>query len=220
MAPVMTCNAHRIYPHIALVHTSRHAGPAPTLHRRGGRTAFASALGQDANLDLQVTYAIHSSTPCDPPTPLTSRCLMALGLDPQALHEQALHNLLRKAGPNIATQDLTAYKVLVTGDDLEASMLLLPELWASLSQGFKGELIATVPSQNALYYMDSGATLTIAGVVIETAAMLELMCLSAARVKAEAGVHGLSDKVLALTPEGWKVRGTLHAHASVLAAGG
>jgi hypothetical protein len=32
-------------------------------------------------------------------------------------------------------------------------------------------------------------------------------------------MHALSDKVIALTPEGWKVRGTFEAHEAVLPAG-
>ncbi|SEK14266.1 hypothetical protein SAMN05444746_11433 [Variovorax sp. OK212] len=237
MAPVMNCTPHRthprVYPRIAHADTLRGPGPGPgsaagpeptldaldTLTPHGVRRAFTSALGQDAKLDLQVTYTIDSpapSTPGAPAMPLTSRCLMGMGLDPQALHEQALDNLQRKAGANIATQDLTVYKALVTGHDLEASMLVLPELWARLSRGFKGELIAAVPSQNALYYMDSGAKLEIAGEPISASTMLQLMCSSAARVKAEAGARGLSDQVIALTPEGWKVRGTFEAHAAAL----
>jgi hypothetical protein len=46
--------------------------------------------------------------------------------------------------------------------------------------------------------------------------MLGLMCSAAAEVKAEAGPHGLSDKVMALTPDGWHVRGTFGDHASAL----
>lgn len=225
MPAVMNCNLPRIYPRLAHADVRQGRGPAPLSPPDShaldesdepaapARAAFTSALAGD--LDLQVTYAIDSPTASEL---LTPQRLADLGLDPQALHAQAVGNLLRKAGPNIATQDLTVYKALVTGDGLEACMLLLPELWARLSEGFNGELIAAVPSQSALYFMDSRATLEIAGEPISTATMLELMCASAARVKAEAGAQALSDKVIALTPEGWKVRGTFEAHASALGA--
>lgn len=218
MPGAMNCNPPRIYPRITrpdFLHESEpmpDTAPTSTGHH-SAQAPVARAIAGD--VDLRVTYAI------DFPTQritLTHGYMKQLGLDAQGLHAQAVDNLHRKAGPKAATQDLVAYKALVTGDGLEACMLLLPDLWAKLSNGFKGELIAVVPSKDALYFMDSQATLTVAGQPISTTTRLALMCSAAARVKAEAGAHGLSDQVIALTPEGWKVRGTFEAHASVLPA--
>ncbi|MGJ7528882.1 hypothetical protein ACSFB7_24440 [Variovorax sp. GB1P17] len=214
----MNCNPPRIYPRITRPDFLHESEPMPDTattpegHPRA-QTPVARAVAGD--VDLRVTYAIEFPTQR---TTLTHGYMKQLGLDAQGLHAQAVDNLHRKANSKAATQDLVAYKALVTGDGLEACMLLLPDLWAKLSTGFKGELIAVVPSKDALYFMDSQATLTVAGQPISTTTRLALMCSAAARVKAEAGAHGLSDQVIALTPEGWKVRGTFGAHASVLPA--
>lgn len=218
MRGVMNCLPPCIYPRITRPDFLDNAAPRPGIAPAPGgqykaQTPIARAVAGD--IDLRVTYAIDFPTQR---TTLTHGCMKQLGLDAQGVHAQAVENLQRKTSQKVATQDLVAYKALVTGDDLEACMLLLPDLWAGLSKGFKGELIAVVPSKNALYFMDSRATLTIAGQPVSTTTRLALMCSAATRVRAEAGAQGLSDQVIALTPDGWKVRGTFGAHEAVLPA--
>jgi hypothetical protein len=165
--------------------------------------------------DLLMTFAVDTPTQF---VTLTQEGMEETGLDPQSLYELAIDNMLRQVAHNLDTQDLVMYKALVTGDGFEACMLLLPDLWEQLSLGFKGELIAVVPSRSVIYFMDSGASFEARGKSITAETMLGLMCSAAAEVKAEAGPHGLSDKVMALTPDGWHVRGTFEDHASALEA--
>lgn len=187
------------------------------IEARGGnreaQTPVAYPFAGDS--DLLMTFALDTPTQF---VTLTQAGMEETGLDPQSLFELAIDNMLRLVEPNLGTQDLVMYKALVTGDGFEACMLLLPDLWAQLSQGFKGELLAVVPSRNVIYFMDSGASFDAGGESITAGTVLRLMCSAAAEVRAEAGPHGLSDKVIALTPDGWCVRGTFEAHAAALEA--
>jgi uncharacterized protein YtpQ (UPF0354 family) len=209
----------RIYPRIK--HASFLDAVQPMLDRiealggsREAQTPVAFPLAGDAG--LLVTYAI------DEPTQfisLTQERMDELGLDAQALCVLAVENLVQKALPNVGAQDLVMYQALVTGDDFEACMLLLPGLWEVLSEGFEGELLAVVPSRNTVYFMDSRAKCDLAGQHLTPRTRLDLMCATAADIKVQAREHGLSDKVMALTPAGWQSRGTFEDHAMALEVG-
>lgn len=214
----MKPNPPRIYPRIK--HVSFLDTVQPMLDRieaqggnREAQTPVAHPLAGDAG--LLVTYAIDEPAQ---PVPLTQERMDELGLDAQELHDLAVENLIRKAGANIGAQDLVMYKALVAGDEFEASTLLLPGVWERLSEGFEGELLAVVPSRNTVYFMDSGAKRQLAGQQLTAKTMLDLMCATAADIKVQAREHGLSDKVMALTPDGWQIRGTFADHAAALAA--
>jgi len=214
----MKPNPPRIYPRIK--HVSFLDTVLPMLDRieaeggnREAQTPVARRLAGDAG--LLVTYAIDEPAQ---PVPLTQERMDELGLDAQELHELAVENLIRKAGSNIGAQDLVMYKALVAGNDFEASTLLLPGVWERLSEGFEGELLAVVPSRNTVYFMDSGAKRQLAGQQLTARTMLDLMCATAADIKVQAREHGLSDKVIALTPDGWQIRGTFQDHAAALIA--
>lgn len=214
----MKPNPPRIYPRIK--HVSFLDAVQPMLDRieaqggsREAQTPVAYPLAADAG--LLVTYAIDEPAQ---PVPLTQERMDELGLDAQELHELAVENLIRRAGSNIGAQDLVMYQALVAGDEFEASTLLLPGIWEKLSEGFEGELLAVVPSRNTVYFMDSGARRQLAGQQLTARTMLDLMCATAADIKVQAREHGLSDKVIALTPDGWQIRGTFSDHAAALAA--
>lgn len=214
----MKPNPPRIYPRIK--HVSFLDAVQPMLDRieaeggnREAQTPVAHRLAGDAG--LLVTYAIDEAAQ---PVPLTQERMDELGLDAQELHELAVENLIRKTGPNLGAQDLVMYKALVAGDEFEASTLLLPGVWERLSEGFEGELLAVVPSRNTVYFMDSGARRQLAGQQLTARTMLDLMCATAADIKVQAREHGLSDKVIALTPDGWQIRGTFQDHAAALSA--
>jgi uncharacterized protein YtpQ (UPF0354 family) len=214
----MNPNPPRIFPRIK--HASFLDAVQPLLDRiealggnREAQTPVAFPLAGDAG--LLVTYAIDEPAQF---VSLTQERMDELGLDAHELHALAVENLIQKAGPNIGTQDLVMYKVLVTGDDFEACALLLPGLWEALSEGFEGELLAVVPSRNTVYFMDSGAKRELAGQQLTARTMLDLMCATAADIKVQAREHGLSDKVIALTPNGWQIRGTFEDHATALGA--
>lgn len=196
----MKPDPHRIYPRIEALGGHRPA-QAPV--------AFPFA----GNAGLLVTYAI------DEPAhfvSLTQAHTDALSLDAHQLHALAMRNLVRKVLPSVGAQDLVMYQALVAGNGFEASMLLLPSLWEVLSEGFEGELLAVVPSSNTVYFMDSRGKCELAGQQLTARTRLGLMCATAADIKVQARAHGLSDKVMALTPGGWQIRGSLDDHALVL----
>ncbi|HEX7864579.1 MAG TPA: hypothetical protein VF555_06495 [Variovorax sp.] len=168
-----------------------------------------------ADSDLLVTFAV--DTPAQFVT-LTGEGMVETGLDPQSMYELAIDNMLHLVASNVGTRDFGLYKALVAGDGFEACMLLLPDLWEQLAQGFEGELIAVVPSRDVVYFMDSRGSFESRGEAVTAADALGRMCSAAARVKAAAGPDGLSDRVMALTPDGWCVRGTLEACAPAMEA--
>lgn len=175
--------------------------------RGGDREAHAPvAYPFAADSDLLVTFAV--DTPAQFIT-LTPQGMAETGLDAQSLYELAIDNMLRLVASNVVTRDLGMYRALVAGDGFEACMLLLPDLWEQLAQEFEGELTAVVPSRDVVYFMDSGASFEKRGEIVSATEALGRMCRAAMGVRAEAGPHGLSDNVMALTPDGWCVRGTL-----------
>lgn len=163
--------------------------------------AFPLAEGSDLLVSFVVDTSARFAT-------LTREGLLETGLDTQSMYELAIDNMLRLVAPNVRTRDFGGYKALVAGDGFEACMLLLPDLWEQLAQDFEGELIAVVPSRDVVYFTDSRGA----------AEALGRMCAAAEKLRAAAGSEGLSERVMALTADGWCVRGTLHAFAPALQA--
>jgi len=158
-----------------------------------------------ADSDLLVSFVVDTSARF---VTLTREGLLETGLDTQSMYELAIDNMLRLVAPNVRTRDFGCYKALVAGDGFEACMLLLPDLWQQLAQGFEGELIAVVPRRDVVYFAESRGG----------AEALGRMCAAAEKLRAAAGSEGLSDRVMALTADGWCVRGTLDAFAPALEA--
>jgi len=172
----------------------------------GSREAHeAVAFPLAADSDLVVSFVVDTSVQF---VTLTREGLLETGLDTQSMYELAIDNMLRLVAPNVRTRDLGCYRALVAGDGFEACMLLLPDLWAQLAQDFEGELVAVVPSRDVVYFADSRGS----------AEGLGRMCAAAEKVRAAAGFERLSDSVMALTADGWCVRGTLDAFAPALEA--
>jgi len=172
----------------------------------GSREAHeAVAFPLAADSDLVVSFVVDTSVQF---VTLTREGLLETGLDTQSMYELAIDNMLRLVAPNVRTRDLGCYRALVAGDGFEACMLLLPDLWAQLAQGFEGELVAVVPSRDVVYFADSRGS----------AEGLGRMCAAAEKVRAAAGFERLSDSVMALTADGWCVRGTLETFAPALEA--
>lgn len=208
-----------VYPRIKAADFLRTVEPMlDEIEARGGdreaQTPVAYPFAGDSG--LLVTYALDTPTQF---ITLTNEGVAHLGLTPQELHDRAIDNMLTKVASQLGTQDLVLYKALVSGGDFEACLLLLPGLWEQLATDFQGELLAVVPSRNVVYFMDSKARFEASGETIEAGQILGLMCAAAEKVRVEAGPHGLSDKVMALTPEGWRVRGSFADPASSLRDG-
>ncbi|WP_432728011.1 hypothetical protein [Variovorax sp. W6] len=182
----------------------------------GSREAHeAVAFPLAADSDLVVSFVVDTSARF---VTLTREGLLETGLDTQSMYELAIDNMLRLVAPNVRTRDFGCYKALVAGDGFEACMLLLPDLWEQLAQGFEGELVAVVPSRDVVYFTDSRGSFESRGETVTAADALGRMCCAASKVRAAAAADGLSGKVMALTPDGWCVRGTLEAFAPAMEA--
>jgi hypothetical protein len=182
----------------------------------GSREAHeAVAFPFAADSDLLVSFVIDTSARF---VTLTREGLQETGLDTQSMYELAIDNMLRLVAPNVGTRDFGCYRALVAGDGFEACMLLLPDLWEQFAQEFEGELIAVVPRSDVVYFTDSRGSFESHGEAVTAADALGRMCSAAARIKAATGAEGLSDRVMALTPDGWCVRGTLDAFAPAMEA--
>ncbi|MDN6884807.1 hypothetical protein QMO14_14485 [Variovorax sp. CAN2819] len=182
----------------------------------GSREAHeAVAFPLAADSDLLVSFVVDTSARF---VTLTREGLQETGLDTQSMYELAIDNMLRLVAPNVGTRDFGCYRALVAGDGFEACMLLLPDLWEQFAQEFEGELIAVVPRSDVVYFTDSRGSFESRGEAVTAADALGRMCSAAARIKAAAGAEGLSDRVMALTPDGWCVRGTLGAFAPAMEA--
>lgn len=100
--------------------------------------------------DLVVTYAFdvpgmfRMVTPAD---------LERLRLPVEELREVALSNLQREI-PDIGMRQGQHVFQVVTGNDLEACVLLADELWEEWAHAFPGGIVAAVPSRDVLVVCD------------------------------------------------------------------
>jgi len=79
--------------------------------------------------------------------------LASFGLSLDALHAVAVANVRRKVTPRVSTQPPVLY--IKTGDDLEACVLLLDEVWSALQPQVPGELVALPVSRDILLITSS-----------------------------------------------------------------
>jgi hypothetical protein len=131
-----------------------------------------------------------------------------VGLDADSIHEIAVKNLDRVLSNRIAIQDLTLYKAIVTGDHLEASTLLMPNLWEKLASECAGELLMVVPTHNIVFCTGSMREIQVGNTSVTPSQVLGLMCTVARTEQANEQVHCLSEYVFKWIG-GWQVHGSL-----------
>jgi hypothetical protein len=165
--------------------------------------------------DLIVSYSFDTPTQF---ISVTHQDMHDLGLNADSLHEVAVNNLLNFVGSSVTVQDLHLYQAIAMGGDLEASSLLIPALWNSLSMKFSGELLAVVPSRNTVLFMDSRHQVQAGGNTLSAMQVLDLMCAVALDTRKDSTNHGLSENVLAWRNSSWQACGTLSSHSSSLSA--
>lgn len=100
--------------------------------------------------DLIVTYAFDMPGMFQMVTPAD---LDRLRLPVEGLREVALSNLQREI-PDIGMRQGQHVFQVVTGNDLEACVLLADELWDEWAQAFPGGIVAAVPSRDVLVVCD------------------------------------------------------------------
>lgn len=90
----------------------------------------------------------------------TRRSLERLGIDSSDVMTLARQNLATKvAEVEQRTLDDEGPRVgmLVTGGDLEASLLLLDDVWARVALGLEGDVVACVPARDVVLFADTAS---------------------------------------------------------------
>ncbi len=98
--------------------------------------------------DLLIFYAFDTGSHYEI---VAYRDLEDLGVTCDELHDRALLNL---RGLKL---DVRAHKgdriiMLTAGGNYEATLILLPEIWESVSQMVSGQIVAAVPARDVLYF--------------------------------------------------------------------
>jgi len=78
------------------------------------------------------------------------RDLARLGISQEELHDRALQNL-RALKLQVQAHQGDRIMMLTAGGDHEAVLLLLPEVWESVSSMVSGRIVAAVPARDVLY---------------------------------------------------------------------
>jgi uncharacterized protein YtpQ (UPF0354 family) len=182
------------------------APPAPVLRAtqlqpRIKHTRFLQALG-DANVPLEqwpstaplcgellVTYAFDVGDSFMMATP---NLLEQTGIRPDELQDLARANLVQAMpAPQFFAKD--GCGLAVTGEDLEATLLLVDDIWDSMQENFRGEILATVPCRDRLLVCDSA----------DPRAMSALRLQSEEHYDEHQGPHRLSMQVMVRRHGGW-----------------
>lgn len=86
---------------------------------------------------------------------LSNRRMRELELDPESLHDLAVRNLPNRIPP-VRLHGESPRFMLGCGGAFESSLLLMDELWESLSSEVPGDPMVALPSRDALYVSGSG----------------------------------------------------------------
>ncbi len=116
-----------------------------------------------------------------------------LGLSLEQLRAKALENL-RKGLPPVQQGGKPPLMMLAVGNNLEACLLLIDELWEKASANVPGRLVVSVPSRDVLMFTSS-----------ERADGIQQMRQLAKEAREREPVHGLSEHLLAWDGGKWAV---------------
>jgi uncharacterized protein YtpQ (UPF0354 family) len=131
--------------------------------------------------DLLVTYAF------DVPgmfQMVTYNAMKVLGIGPEDIRQLALANLKRQL-PQIGIATQEPIQRIVTGENLEACVLLATRFWDNVAAKTEGEVVAVVPSRDLILFCSSKSELGI-----------ELLRGAAEDLLAAEQTHGLSKQLL------------------------
>jgi len=79
------------------------------------------------------------------------RDLKSLGVSADELHDRALSNL-RRLELDVRAHQGDRTIMLTAGGNYEATLIVLPEIWESVSPMVSGNIIAAVPARDLLYF--------------------------------------------------------------------
>jgi uncharacterized protein YtpQ (UPF0354 family) len=97
--------------------------------------------------DLHVLYAFDMDSHY---VLVAQRDLTRIGVSDEELHERAMWNL-RALKVEVRAHKRDRIFMLTAGGNYEATLLLLPEVWESVSSMVSGRIVAAVPARDVLY---------------------------------------------------------------------
>lgn len=139
--------------------------------------------------DLVVTYAFDMPGMFEMATPLQLR---RMGLDPLECRGLALENIGRIISSARIKQHGPVYRI-ITGQDMEACMILPRKLWENYRPRMTGKLVVSVPSRDVVLFCDGASHKAV-----------RQMGEIAMEAYDEAGNHGLTLELLEWTKLGWR----------------
>lgn len=98
--------------------------------------------------------------------------LAALGIEKAELHELALTNL-RALNLEVRAHKGDRIFMLTCGGNYEATLILLPEIWSSVSEMVSGAIVASVPARDILYFTGDASPEFISDLRMWTSKMIE-----------------------------------------------
>jgi uncharacterized protein YtpQ (UPF0354 family) len=116
-----------------------------------GATAEDRPITEPFAADLLVTYAFDLPETFQM---VSVRDCNELGLSTGELKALALSNL-RKQLPSVQVEGQPPIYMAKVGNDLEACLLLLDEVWTDISSQMPGEIVAAVPARDMLLFTSS-----------------------------------------------------------------
>jgi len=125
----------------------------------------------------------------------THKTLERLGISEEGVIELARANLAKKVAEveqRTLDDDGPLVGMLVTGGDLEASLLLLDDVWARVALNLTGEMIACVPARDVVLFADTASE----GAVARMGEIADEIL--------EDGDHVISSTLLRRTSRGWE----------------
>jgi uncharacterized protein YtpQ (UPF0354 family) len=162
--------------------------------------AFTAALGQmgiprdqmpytePLAADLLVAYAF------DMPglfMMASAAAIAKLGVPPDDVRRTALANLKRQL-PEVGVQDLGPVRRVVTGENLEACILLAPTFWDEVAEQVEGDVVALAASRDDLLFCGS-----------DSEEGVEALRVLAPELNKAQGNHGLSETLIVWRDGQW-----------------
>lgn len=140
--------------------------------------------------DLLVTYAL------DLPNQFqmfTARDMRQFGMTLAEVHATAIANLCKKI-PEVQQAGESPLIILATGEDMDACLLLLDEVWDRYVDKVPGELVVAVPARDAVFITGS-----------KSDAGMQVVRQASADVFSKAGNHSLTTDLLTRRNGVWEV---------------
>lgn len=140
--------------------------------------------------DLLVTYAFDLPAAFQM---VTVRDLKELSIDPATLRGLAIENV-RRGNPGIGLEEQPPFLQVVTGNNLEACVLLSAKFWNNLAAQAPGEIVVAVPSRDVVLIAFS-----------PSADELQLLRQIITDVRQVEPTHGLTAELLTWKDSAWSV---------------